>query len=164
MVTLAEVTSRKIGKAARSVVRPIALSRGTLVTRDLAVTRRLLEEAFGMECVATAPDRMLARHRGDRGSASYWILEVRQVDSVEHPQKMINHWGFEAASQDDVERIHAVLAADAERYGLRRVHPAKANHGSFSFYCEDVDSNWWEIEHRDEEISYAASVALGDPA
>ena len=56
-----------------------------------------------------------------------------------------------------------ILVADAAAYGLRRVHPVKANHGSYSFYCEDADSNWWEIEHRDAEISYAASVAQGDP-
>ena len=150
MVTLAEVTARQIGKAAQSVVRPSALSRGTLVTRDLAVTRRLLEEAFGMECVALAPDRMLARHRSDRGGARYWILEIREVHSVDHPQKMLNHWGFEVAAQADVDRIHDILAADAAAYGLRRIHPVKANHGSYSFYCEDVDSNWWEIEHREE--------------
>jgi hypothetical protein len=43
------------------------------------------------------------------------------------------------------------------------VHPPKGNHGSYSFYFEDVDSNWWEIECRAPEISYAASVAAGDP-
>jgi hypothetical protein len=164
MVTLAEVTAQRIGKAASSVVKPVALSRGTMATRDLALTRRFLEEALGMECREAAPGVLLARHRADRGARSYWLLEVRQAPRIDHPQKMINHWGFEVATRGDVERVHALLSANAEAYGLRRVHPAKANHGSYSFYCEDVDSNWWEVESRAAEISYAASVANGDPA
>lgn len=164
MVTLAEVTARRIGKAATSVVHPVALSRGTMAARDLALTRRFLEEALGMECRETAPGLLLARHRGDRGAPSYWLLEVRQAPRIDHPQKMINHWGFEVATRADVERVHELLSAKAGTYGLRRVHPVKANHGSYSFYCEDANSNWWEVECRDPEISYAASVANGDPA
>ncbi|HXQ50713.1 MAG TPA: VOC family protein [Stellaceae bacterium] len=164
MVTLAEVTAKRIGKAPSSVVKPVALGRGTMATRDLALTRKFLEDALGMECRETAPGHLLARHRGDRGANSYWILEVTEAPRIDHPQKMLNHWGFEVATRADVERVHQLLTANAEAYGLRRVHPVKANHGSFSFYCEDVDSNWWEVECRDAEISYAASVAKGDPA
>jgi catechol 2,3-dioxygenase-like lactoylglutathione lyase family enzyme len=162
MVTLAEVTERRIGRAAASVVKPVALSRGTLASRDLDLTRRFLEDVLGMEC-ARSGDRLLARHRADRGKDAYWVLEVVARPHIEHPQKMLNHWGFEAASPEEVERIHDRLAASPETWGLKRIHPVKANHGSYSFYCEDVDSNWWEIESRAEEISYAASVALGDP-
>ncbi len=164
MVTLAEVTAKSIGKAAAPVIRPIGLTRGTLVTRDLATTKRFLEELLGMECVALAPGRMLARHRRDRCGARYWVLDIREVDEVAHPQRMVNHWGFMATSNEEVDRAHAAASANKEKYGLKRVHPPKGNHGSYSFYFEDVDSNWWEIECRAEEISYAASVAAGDPA
>lgn len=163
MVTLAEVTANGIGRAASSVVKPVALTRGTLAVRDLARTRRFLEDVLGMDC-AVADGRLFARHRGDRGAPSYWVLEVAERPRIDHPQKMLNHWGFEAASREEVERIHDRLAASPGAFGLKRVHPVKANHGSWSFYCEDEDSNWWEIESRDAEISYAASVAAGDPA
>jgi hypothetical protein len=163
MVTLAEVTSRKIGKAAASVVKPVALSRGTMVTRDLGLTRRFLE-GLGMECASPAPGKLVARHRADRGAETYWVLEISESVGVEHPQKMINHWGFEVETREAVDRVHALVTEKSAAYGMRRVHPVKANHGSYSFYCEDADSNWWEIECRDADISYAASVALGDPA
>jgi len=162
-VTLAEVTAKAIGKAASPVVTPVALCRGTLVTRNLAVTRHFLEGLLGMECAMLGPKRLLARHRRDRGSERYWILEIREVDTVEHPQTLINHWGFMVASNDEVDRAHALAAAKKDEFGLKRVHPPKGNHGSYSFYFEDCDSNWWEIECRAEEISYAASVAVGDP-
>jgi catechol 2,3-dioxygenase-like lactoylglutathione lyase family enzyme len=163
MTTLAEVTAKSIGKAAAPVIKPISLGRGTLVTRNLDQMRRFLEELLGMECVATGPSRMLARHRGDRGAKSYWVLEIKEVAAIEHPQRLVNHWGFMVANIEAVDRAHAVASARKEEWGLKRVHPPKGNHGSYSFYFEDIDSNWWEIESRAPDISYAASVALGDP-
>jgi len=164
MTTLAEVTARSIGKAIAPVVKPVGLARGCFVTRNLAVTRRFLEELLGMECAAIAPGRVLARHRSDRGARSYWVLDISEVAEVEHPQKLINHWGFMVESNAEVDRAHALASARKDDFGLKRVHPPKGNHGSYSFYFEDLDSNWWEIECRAEEISYAASVAVGDPA
>jgi catechol 2,3-dioxygenase-like lactoylglutathione lyase family enzyme len=164
MVTLAEVTAKSIGKVASSVVKPIGLSRGTLVTRDLDVTRRFLEDLLGMACVQVAPDHMLARHRSDRGARSYWVLDIRRVAEIAHPQRLVNHWGFMVASNADVDRAFALASSRKDEYGLKRVHPPKGNHGSYSFYFEDHESNWWEIECRAAEISYAASVAAGDPA
>ena len=162
MVTLAEVAAKSIGKSGNSVVKPVLLDRGSLVTRDLEATRRFLEELLGMECVRTAPDRMLARHRADRGAKSYWVLDIREVKDIHHPQRMTNHWGFFVATPEEVDRANATAAAHKDEFRLRRVHPAKGNHGSYSFYMEDLDANWWEIECRAEEISYAASVAEGD--
>lgn len=163
MTTLAEVTAKSIGKAAAPVVKPIALTRGTLVTRNLALTRHFLEELLGMECAMLSEGRMLARHRSDRGADSYWVLEIRAVDAVAHPQGLLNHWGFMVETNAAVDRAHALASARKDEFGLKRVHPPKGNHGSYSFYFEDVDSNWWEIECRAPEISYAASVAAGDP-
>lgn len=163
MVTLADVTAKSIGKAASSVVKPVGLGRGTLVTRDLGAMRRFLEEAMGMECVRAAPDRLLARHRHDRGAAAYWVLDVREVAEIAHPQRLVNHWGFMVDSNAAVDRAFELLSGKREQYRLARVQPPKGNHGSYSFYFEDLDNNWWEIECRDEEISYAACVAAGDP-
>jgi catechol-2,3-dioxygenase len=163
MVSLTEVAAQSIGKSAASVVKPVALDRGTLVTRDLRVMQNFCETLLGMECVRTAPDRMLVRHKGDRAAKDYWVLEVREVAEIAHPQRMINHWGFFVPTRAEVDRAAAVAAARKDEFRLRRVHPVKANHGSYSFYFEDLDSNWWEIECRPDEISYAASVAAGDP-
>lgn len=163
MVTLTEVTARSIGKAASSVVKPIALGRGTLVTRDLAATRRFLVEVMGMECVQTAPDHLIARHRNDRAAQNYWVLEIQQVADITHPQRLVNHWGFMVESNAAVDRAYELLAVKRNEYRLARVQPPKGNHGSYSFYFADLDSNWWEIECRAEEISYAACVAEGDP-
>ena len=37
------------------MVKPVALGRGTMATRDLALTRKFLEDALGMECRETRP-------------------------------------------------------------------------------------------------------------
>lgn len=130
-----------------------AIIAGTLVTTDLARARKFYEDFLGMECVRHAPGRMLVRDkrardlmsRGERGG---FVLEVEEVDEVKHPQKMHHHWGFDAASVEEVDRIRETALSDPERYGIKKVNPVTKMHGSYQFYFIDMDDNWWEIEFR----------------
>ena len=150
---------------AGAAIRPVALMRGTLVSEDLARARRFYEEGLGFECVRVAADRMLVRGPDAAvggGGERHWVLEVREVEGVERRQTMLNHWGVYVASEAEVDRAHAALLASKERLGLRKVQKPRAQHLTYSFYLEDADSNWWEVEHRPPPVAYDQMIAMGD--
>jgi hypothetical protein len=49
-----------------------------------------------------------------------------------------------------------------DRYNLRKVQKPRAAHGAYSFYFEDADSNWWEVEHRILKRQYETLRKIGD--
>jgi hypothetical protein len=144
-----------------------SLERGTFLTRDLAKTRRLLEEVLDLECVRYAPRSMYVRERGHRpgeplAGQPYLVLEVNEVDEIANPQAFLNHWGVFVATQSDVDRAYTTICANKERYGIIAVQKQKANHGAYSFYFADADSNWWEVEHRVHKKQYETLRSIGD--
>lgn len=118
------------------------LARATMVSADLKESRRFYEEFFGFQCVEPAPGKLVLR------AGENWFLEVEEHPVVEHPQGVFNHWGFDVASNDDVLHAHEMAVAHKDEYGIRRVQSPKNQHGSYSFYLQDRDSNWWEFQHR----------------
>jgi hypothetical protein len=161
IMTLADVSKTMTGAHPSPVVRPITLARGALVSRDLDLTQRYFEDLLGFECVRLSPDHMLARHR-NAGEDAYWALSVRKVETIAHPQNILNHWGVALRSRADVDRAYEIVAAQSDIYGIRRVQKPRGNHGSYSFLMEDADTNWWEIEARPPERAYALDVGGGD--
>lgn len=153
--------------AAGPLVKTQSLIGGTLVTTDLKRARRLYEEAFDMECVEPRQGLMYVREKGHRRGepkhgTPYWVLEVREVETVEVPQEMLNHWGFEAPSQAAVDEAYANLTAHKAEYGITRVQKPFFRNGSYAIYCVDKDSNWWEVEYRSSELEYTALREKGD--
>ena len=152
---------------ATPVVRTRSLICGTLVSTDLDRVRHMLEAAFGLECVRPAPDLLYARDRGfEVGGAKrgdpYWVLEIRQRDTVTVEQEMLNHWGMAAPSEAAVDEAYAKLKDNKEAYGLGRVQKPRFRHGSYAMYFTDQDSNWWELEYRSPDLSYEVLRAKGD--
>jgi hypothetical protein len=140
---------------------------GTLVTTDLLRARRMQEETFDMECVVPEKGLMYVREKGHRpGEARhgkpYWVLEMREVATVDVPQEMLNHWGFEASSQAAVDEAYQKLNAHKAAYGITRVQKPAFRNGSYALYCVDKDSNWWEIEYRTPDLIYTALRQKGD--
>jgi len=41
-----------------------------------------------------------------------------------------------------VDRVHAYAAANKDSLGLRAVRKPRIQHGTYSFYLQDFDSNW----------------------
>jgi catechol 2,3-dioxygenase-like lactoylglutathione lyase family enzyme len=152
----------------RSALNPLILSRGTLLTRDLARARARYEEFLGLECVQIGPKRMLVRDtdpkvlRQRRGGA-YWVMDVREV-SDKVPTNLFKHWGIDVSSQQDVDRVHSFALANKERLGLTNVRKPRMQHGTYSFYAEDVDGNWWEVECRPPEEATDKVFGRGDAA
>lgn len=118
------------------------LARGTLVSANLAESRRFYEEFFGFVCVQPEPGRLLLRAGED------WLLDVVESSVIERPQGVFNHWGFDVSCNEDVLHAHQMAVAHKERFGIRKIQSPKIQHGSYSFYMQDRDSNWWEFQYR----------------
>ena len=150
-----------------SQIKPIALLRGTMVTTDLAASRRMCEELLGLECVRHEKDALLVRERGHRpgeekAGQPYWVLEYREVPEIAVPQEMLNHWGVELSSQAEVDQAYEICAEQAERFELGRVQRPRFRNNSYAFYFVDRDSNWWEMEYRQPDLIYTALREKGD--
>lgn len=147
--TLSDTVSRS---AASPVLRPLILSRGTLLTADLARARIFYTEFLGLECKDLEDGRMLVRdtdpgHLRHRNGGPYWVMDVKQVEEGV-TTNLLKHWGVDVASRAEVDRVHAIASAKKERFGLRVVRPPQMQHGTYSFYLQDFDTNWWEVECR----------------
>jgi catechol 2,3-dioxygenase-like lactoylglutathione lyase family enzyme len=122
---------------------PISMiSHGTLSSVDLEETRRFLEEVLGFEVVQFNPKSMCVRKGTDH---TYVILET----GPGHMQ-LIDHNGLDVPTREAVTAAHEALTAVKEQYGVRRITPPKDQHGGYSFYFQDRDSNWWEIVHSEQ--------------
>lgn len=140
---------------------------GAMVTTNLAAARKFYEEFLGLECVRFAPGKLLirdpcARRAMKEGSERYFLLEVTEVQRITNEQRVLNHWGFDVGSRDEVDRIHAAAHAHKDLYGIRKIHSVRVQHGAYAFYFEDRDANWWEIEFRLDPTTTAEHFARGD--
>ena len=151
------------------VLKPLILSRGTLLTTDLARARLFYEEFLGLECQMLSDDHMMVRdtdprglrHRG--GGRPYWVMDVRRSDQP-ITTNLLKHWGIDVASAAEVDRVHAVAAASKERLGLRALRKPRLQHGTYAFYLQDFDTNWWEVECRPPGEGTDEVFARGDGA
>jgi catechol 2,3-dioxygenase-like lactoylglutathione lyase family enzyme len=123
-----------------SVVRPYLLSHGTMECYDLRASRRFYEEFLGLECVRHAKPAMAVRC-----GLKFHIVCV-EAGSAVRPCGVLNHWGLDVASREEVDRVHRMAFEQKERYGIRRILDVVDQHGVYSFYMEDLDHNWWEIQ------------------
>ncbi len=127
----------------RSVVKPYVMSHGTLECYSLKKSREFYEEFLGLECVRHAKPAMVIRC-----GLKFHVVCVEVSDAV-HPTSVLNHWGLDVHSKEEVDAAHKAANDMRDKYGIRRVLPAHNMHGVYSFYLEDCDHNWWEIQYYD---------------
>jgi catechol 2,3-dioxygenase-like lactoylglutathione lyase family enzyme len=126
-----------------SVLHPYMISHGTLECRSLARSKKFYEEVLGLECVVHSPTSMAIRC-----GLKFHITAVEVGDDL-HPANLLNHWGLDLESRDAVDKAHADIIAAKERYGIDEVRQPMERHGVYGFYLQDLDGNWWEIQHYD---------------
>jgi catechol 2,3-dioxygenase-like lactoylglutathione lyase family enzyme len=127
--------------SATPIVKSTQLSHGTLEIRHFAASRRFYEEFLGLECVRHTKPAMCIR----KGSA--WHIICVEVGDKVHPQHIMNHWGIDVASREEVDLAYRAALEHQKTYGIKKVTRPGDQHGAYSFYIEDLDSNWWEIQH-----------------
>ena len=126
--------------AVDSIVKPLMLSHGTLECRDLAASRRFYEEFLGLECVRHAPPAMLIRKGG------YWCIVCIGLGKMPEGTQLMNHWGVDVATKEEVDAAHKKAHELKDTYGIRAITKPSDQHGVYSFYMQDLDGNWWEIQ------------------
>ncbi len=137
--------------------KPVRVSHGTLECISLAASRPFYEEFLGLEVVRHNPKSMLLRKGG------YWAvvcLEVGRADRIK-TVGVRNHWGIDLESREAVEAAHEKALAMKDKYGIKKVAKITDNHGTYAFYFQDRDGNWWEFQHVDEG-RYDKFFARGD--
>jgi catechol 2,3-dioxygenase-like lactoylglutathione lyase family enzyme len=139
-----------------SVVKPYCLGHGTLECINLAQSRRFYEEFLGLECVRHAMPAMAIR-LGMR----FHIVCVEVGDEV-HPAHLLNHWGLDVDSKEAVDKAHADALQHKDKYRIRQVLPVQNMHGVYSFYMEDLDHNWWEIQYYENGFQHDDFFDFGD--
>jgi catechol 2,3-dioxygenase-like lactoylglutathione lyase family enzyme len=129
----------------------------TLECLDIEKTVRYYHEFLGLDAAPRSD-----HHFFSRGNGGVCVIGV-QVDSMRFPQPMLNHHGI--TLQGDVElidRLRGSVEANAAEFGVMKVLPATFQHGSYSFYMQDLDTNWWEIEILEELDPYLQTLKDGE--
>jgi catechol 2,3-dioxygenase-like lactoylglutathione lyase family enzyme len=123
-----------------SVVKPFVLSHGTLECYSLQETRRFYEEFLGLECVRHGKRSMVVR------CGLKFHIACVEVGHRLHPVRMLNHWGVDVRTREEVDAAREAALRLKEEYKIRDVHKSLDQHGLYSFYLIDLDQNWWEIQ------------------
>ncbi|MEE4024028.1 VOC family protein [Gordonia sp. PKS22-38] len=113
----------------------MAISSATLPSIDLEASRIFYEEALGFEVAPMGPNRLVVRLGTDH---------VYEVEKVDEPLEMpiLRHNGFQ--TRGDAVAEHARLSERKEHYGIKKMTKPMVMHGTFGFYFQDRDNNWWE--------------------
>lgn len=143
-------------KATESVIKPYALTHGTLECYNLAASRRFYEEFLGLECVQHGRRSMAVRC-----GLKFHVICV-EVGAELHPLNYLNHWGIDVATRAEVDSAHGSALALKEKYGIGQVTEPVEQHGVYSFYLEDLDHNWWEVQHYGAGFQHDDIFDFGD--
>jgi catechol 2,3-dioxygenase-like lactoylglutathione lyase family enzyme len=124
-----------------SIVPPGPIAYVTLESADLAATAAFYRDFLGLPVAL----RDGALHSPGRGGVN--LIVVPAAGEL-LPQPVLNHHGLTLPEGDraGVEAVHAALREHGERFGVRKTQKITEQHGSYAFYFQDRDTNWWEVE------------------
>ena len=125
-------------KATEPHLKPRFLSHGTVECHDIQAAKRLYTELLGMEVVQTSDRSLIMRLNSE---TTIVCVETKG----ETKAGIYSHFGFDYATEAEVDAAHAVVCAQAEAYDLPKVSKPVHQHGTYAFYLVDADGNWWEI-------------------
>jgi SUF system NifU family Fe-S assembly protein len=60
------------------------------------------------------------------------------------------------------DEAHAKALAHKDKFKIRQVLPVQEMHGVYSFYLEDLDHNWWEVQHYANGFQHDDFFDFGD--
>jgi catechol 2,3-dioxygenase-like lactoylglutathione lyase family enzyme len=114
------------------------LSHGTLECLDIEATRKFYEEFLGLETVRTSKVSMTIRLN------SATVLVCVQVGK-KSPMPLMNHNGLDVSTPAEVDACYEIVMREKEKWGIKKITAPIDQHGTRSFYFQDLDENWWEI-------------------
>lgn len=139
-----------------SVVRPLMMTHGTLECTNLEETRRFFEEFLGLECVRHNSGGMHAR------CGMKFSIVCIENEIVGNKLTILNHWGLDVESKERVDEVYQATVELQDKYKIRSFTEPNLRHGIYSFYLEDLDGNWWEVEYYDGGSVHEDAFDFGD--
>lgn len=143
--TVDEAWTQNIGQGTRnndSVIKPFVFSHGTCECRNLKESRKFYEEFLGLDCVQIANGGMVFTL-----GLKFHVVCLELGEHIQGSLTMLNHWGLEVASREEVREAYEKVHELKDKYKIGTIMPIESVGGRYSFYFEDLDSNWWEIQH-----------------
>jgi catechol 2,3-dioxygenase-like lactoylglutathione lyase family enzyme len=131
-------------KTENSVVKPYALTHGTLDVYNLQETRKFYEEFLGLECVAHAPPMGMLFRCGMK-----FHVVCGEVGDQVKPKSLLHHWGLDVSTKEEVDEAWRKAHELKDKYKIKQILDPALQHGVYSFYFEDMNHSWWEIEYYD---------------
>ena len=125
----------------RSIIKSHRLSHGTLICADMKRTRRFYEEFLGLEVVRHAPSAMMFRL-----STGMHVVCVECGPSKLWEMHVLHHWGVDVGTPEEIDEAYRSAIKHRDEYGIRTIMKPVMQHGAYSFYLQDLDHNWWEIQ------------------
>jgi catechol 2,3-dioxygenase-like lactoylglutathione lyase family enzyme len=154
-MTSSATTAEKVKK--ESIVKTHRLSHGTLMCADMTRTRRFYEDFLGLEVIRHAPSAMMFRL-----STGMHVVCVECGPNKLREMHVLHHWGVDVGTQKDVDEAYQSAIKHRDEYGIRTIMKPVMQHGAYSFYLQDLDYNWWEIQWA--PLDHEAYFAGGDVA
>jgi catechol 2,3-dioxygenase-like lactoylglutathione lyase family enzyme len=87
------------------------------------------------------------------GTNNHYFAVLQSAEPAQQP--LLNFYARPVPTARDVDATHAKIAAVREKYGIReltapaREDAAKFGVGTYGFYVNDLDGNWWRVEEND---------------
>ena len=122
-------------------LKPFVMSHGTMAVKNMAASRRFYEEFLGLQCAQHGSTSMAVRC-----GIKFHVVCI-QMGPHAPPAGLHNHWGMDVPTPADVDAAHEAALSVKDQYGLKLVTKPLQQHGAYSFYVEDMDSNFWEIQY-----------------
>lgn len=124
------------------VIKSLYLSHGTAECYDLEKSREFYEDFLGLNCVRIAPEGLIFT------IGLRFHVVVLSLGTVERPMGIANHWGLQVATKEEVDQAYEKTVALKDKYGIMEIlPPTDQSWGAYTFFLQDRDHNWWEIEY-----------------
>jgi catechol 2,3-dioxygenase-like lactoylglutathione lyase family enzyme len=124
-----------------SIVPAGPISYVMLECRDVEKTMRFYREFLGL-----GAERKGSRLFLSRGNGGVNAIVVEVGDQLVE-QGVLNHHGVTLwTDYAAIDKLHQAAEENKARFGIGKIMGVTHQHGSYSFYMQDPDSNWWEIE------------------
>ncbi|MBV9582171.1 MAG: VOC family protein [Chloroflexi bacterium] len=142
---------------AGSLVPAGPISYVTLESVDVGESVRFFHEFLGLDAESHG------HYFFSRGNGGVNVVGV-QVADMQYPQPLLNHHGITLYSGREalIDELRESASGRAADFGVMKILPATYQHGSYSFYMQDRDTNWWEIEILEELDPYEQTLKDGE--
>ena len=146
-----------------AIVKGARATHTTLECRDVAKSLAFYRDVMGLQ---VNPVSTLVGHVW--GTNGHYAAALQSAHVTQQP--LLNFYARPVPQASDVDAVHAKIEAVRERYGVReltaprREDPAKFGVGTYGFYLNDLDGNWWRVEENEGPFGPALLPHRAEPA